>query len=100
MHGYSSTALLGLELYGGDWEPGDVALYARVSAGLLLLLLAGAALLRRVPRLAVALLAAGTIGTCVAFGWAVPVDGPVGLAVVVAAVVVARRLRGTSLRVS
>jgi hypothetical protein len=93
VHGYSATPLIGLDLYGGDWAPGDVDLYARISAALLLLLLAGAALLRRTPRLAVAVLAAATIGTCVAFWWAAAVYAPVGLMIVAAAVALARRRR-------
>jgi hypothetical protein len=91
--GYSATALVGLDLYGGDWEAGDVAAYARVGAVLLALLLAGAALLRPFPRIAVALLAAATLAPCVVYWWAAPVYGPVGLVVVAAAVGLARRRR-------
>ena len=69
-HGYSATALVGFDFYGGDWAPGDVAGYARVSGVLLALLLAGGALIRMRPRLAVALLVVGTVGACVAFWWA------------------------------
>ena len=90
-HGYSATALVGFDFYGGDWESGDVIGYARVSAVLLALLLAGGALLRPRPRLAVAFLVAATLGTCAAFWWATPIHGPMGLAVVAATVVLARR---------
>ena len=93
VHAYSATALVGLDFYGGDWDPAELALYARVSLALLVLLVAGGFLLRRTPRLAVALLASATIGTCAAFWWAAPVYGPVGLAIVAAAVVLARRRR-------
>ena len=93
VHGYSATPLVGLDLYGGDWEPGDVALYARVSMLLLVLLVVGCMLIRSTPRLAVAVLASATIGTCAAFWWAAPVYAPVGLAVVASAIAVARRRR-------
>lgn len=91
VHGYNATALVGLDLYGGDWEPGDVVEYARISAAVLVLLLAGGILLRRRPAVAAALLGTATLGTCVAFWWASPIFAPAGLAVVVAAVVLARR---------
>lgn len=90
-HGYFATALVGFDFYGRDWEPGDVIGYARVSAVLLALLLAGGVLLGPRPRLAVGFVVAATLGTCVAFWWATPIYGPMGLTVVAAAVVLARR---------
>ncbi|HEX6724012.1 MAG TPA: hypothetical protein VF073_02105 [Gaiella sp.] len=90
-HGYSATAVVGFDFYGADWEPGDVIWYARVSAMLLALLLAGGILIRRWPRIAVAMLVAATLGTCGAFWWATPIYAPLGLAVVAAAVALARR---------
>jgi hypothetical protein len=93
-HGYSATALVGFDFYGGDWQAGDVDRYARVSATLLALLLAGGVLIRLRPRLAVALLVAATLGTCAAFWWATPIYAPSGLAVVTGAIVLARRRRG------
>lgn len=96
VHGYNATALVGFDFYGGDWAPGDVVEYARWSALLLAFLLAGGALLRPRPRLAVALLAAATLGACVAFWWASPIYGPTGVAVVAGAVALARRQRVSS----
>jgi hypothetical protein len=93
VHGYSATALVGLDLYGSDWEPGDVARYARISGVLLAALLAGGVLLRRLPWLAVALLAASVLGTCAAFWWASPIYGPPGVAIVGGAIVAARAPR-------
>jgi hypothetical protein len=91
VHGYNATALVGLDFYGGDWEPGDVVEYASISAAILVPLLAGGILLRRHPRAAAALLGIAALATCVAFWWAAPIYGPIGLTVVVAAVVLARR---------
>ncbi len=91
VHAFSATALVGFDFYGGDWEPGDVVRYASISAAILALLLAGGILLRPRPTAAVALLGTATLVTCVAFWWAAPIYGPLGLTVVVAAVVLARR---------
>lgn len=91
MHGYIATGLVGLDLYGGDWEPGDVVRYAAISAAILPLFLAGGILLRPRPAVAAVLLGTAALVTCVAFWWAAPIYGPAGLAVVTAAVVLARR---------
>jgi hypothetical protein len=95
VHGYSAAALVGLDLYGGgDWPDGDLARYAGLSGVLLAVLLAGGVLLRRRPRLAIALLLLGTVGGCIAFRWAVALYGPAGTAVVVSAATLARRRAG------
>lgn len=93
VHCYFATALVGLDLYGSDWEAGDVTRYARSSGIFLALLLVGAALLQRLPPLAVALLAVAVLGTCVTFWWASPIYGPPGVAIVAAAVAFARARR-------
>jgi hypothetical protein len=92
VHGYSAAALVGLDLYGGgEWPDGQLVRYAGISGVLLVLLLAGGVLLRRRPRLALALLLLGALGGCIAFRWAAAVYGPAGMAVVVSAATLVRR---------
>lgn len=92
-HAWLATALVGLDLYGADWQPGDVELWSRIGAALLLALVGGALLLRPAPRTGVGLVAAGSLGTAVAMWWALPLIGPLAFAVTAGAVVLARRRR-------
>ena len=94
-HGWTATPLVGLDLYGSNWEPGTVGFFARISGLLLTLLVGGAVLLVRLPRLGAALVTAGALGTPIAFLWGAPVLGPTGIAVTAAAIVLARRRRRT-----
>ena len=97
-HGFGATALVGLELYGSDWEPGDVEVFSRISAVVLVLLVAGVLILRPRPRTGASLLTLGALATPIAFWWAAPIYGPIGLAVTAAGVVLARRSRTRQLR--
>lgn len=93
MHAWNATALFGLDLYGQDWEPGDVTATARASALFLTLLAAGALLMRRRPRLGALLVSLGALATTV-WAWCIVVlFGPLATAVIVAAIVLARRRR-------
>lgn len=93
MHGWFATALVGLDLYGDDWAPGDVERWSRTSGLLLTMLVGGPLLLRRCPRLGAFLIAAGASTTAALMWWFVPVLGPVTIAVTAAATVLARRRR-------
>ena len=99
-HGWGATALVGLELYGGDWEAGDVEMFSRISGGILAFLVVGALLLSRLPRVGASLLALGALTTPIAFWWAAPMYVPIGVAVTAAGVVLARRSRARQLCVS
>jgi hypothetical protein len=90
-HAWSSTALFGLDLYGEDWPPGDVLLQARWSALLGASFLVGVAVLRRMPRLGATMLAAGSLGSVLAFAYLAPLFVPAGTAVSVGALVIVRR---------
>lgn len=92
-HAWLSTALVGLDLYGDDWAPGDVEWWSRVSGALLCLLVLGAVGLRTLPWLGAGALAAGSVTTAALMWWALPILGPVALAVTAAAVTLARRRR-------
>jgi hypothetical protein len=92
-HAWLATALVGLELYGGDWQPGDVELWSRIGAAMLLALVGGALLLRPAPRTGAGLVAAGSLGTAAAMWWALPLVGPLAVAATAGAVVLARRRR-------
>lgn len=96
-HAWFATALLGLDLYGEDWAPGDVELWSRIAGVLVVVLVGGAALLPAAPRCGALLLAGGAFGTAALMWWALPLLGPVAVAVTTAAVVLARR-RGRTLR--
>ena len=95
MHGWFATALVGLDLYGADWAPGDVEQLSRASGALLGMLVGGALLLRRQPRLGACLAAAGAIATAGLMWWLIPLLGPVAIAVTTAVTVLARRRRTT-----
>lgn len=92
-HGWGATALVGLDLYGRDWEPGDVEVFSRISGAVLALLVVGLLLLRRRPRTGASMLALGALATPVAFWWAAPLYVPIGTAVTAAGIVLARRSR-------
>ncbi len=92
-HGWGETALVELELYGSDWEPGDVEVFSRISGAVLTLLVLGLLILRRRPRTGASLLALGALATPIAFWWAAALYVPIGLAVTAAGVVLARRSR-------
>lgn len=92
VHAWLSTGLLGTAAVHGD--PDDVAYVGRVSATIVVLLVGGAVLMRARARLGAALVAAGAIATPLLYGWAAPVAAPVALAVVGAAVSLARRPAG------
>lgn len=91
MHAWFATALLGLDLYGADWAPGDVDETARLGGSFLALLLAGAIGLRLAPRLGAAAIVTASVGTAVYMWWLLPVMGPIAVAVSAAAIVLARR---------
>jgi hypothetical protein len=97
-HGWGATALVGLELYGRDWEAGDVDVFAQISVAILAFLIVGAFLLSRLPRIGAVLLALGAFTTPIAFWWAAPMYVPMGVAVTSAGVVLARRSRARQLR--
>lgn len=97
MHGFNATVLVGLDLYGDDWDPAGLAWNARVSATLLTLLVVGAVLMRRLPRAGASLVALGALATPIAFPWGAIVYGPVAFAVTAAAVTRALRLRRAQL---
>lgn len=90
---WASTALVGLDLYGEDWAPGDVESYSRTCAVLLALLVGGAALLRVRPRTGATLVAAGVAVPPVVFWWAALFYAPMAVAIAVAATTLARRRR-------
>lgn len=90
---WAATAPVGLGLYGDDWAPGDVEWYSRLCATLLVLLVAGAAMLPRRPRTGAALVAAGAVVPPVVFWWAAPMYAPMAVAIAAAALVLARRRR-------
>lgn len=94
-HAWLSTALLGLDLYGADWSPGDVETWSRLSGALMAALVGGALLLRPAPRLGAGLVAAGAVTTAFLMWWALPILGPVAGAVTSGAAVLARRRRRT-----
>lgn len=96
MHAWNATALVGLHLYGQDWDPGDVTATARVSALLLVVLAGGALLLPRRPRLGATLVSLGALATTVWAWCIVALFGPIATAVIVAAIVLARRRRRTT----
>ena len=93
VHGVVATPLVGLELNGDTLDSAEVQLYARICGTLLACLVGGALLLRRMPRAGAALVVAGALGTPLAFWWGAVFYGPVGIAVSVAAVILARRRR-------
>ena len=97
-HGFGATAFVGLELYGSDWEPGDIEVFSRISAVVLVLLVAGVLLLNRLPRIGAALVTLGALVTPIAYWWGAPIYGPIGLAVTATSVVLARRSRTRQLR--
>ncbi len=92
-HAWFATALLGFDFYGDDWAPGDVAVWSRIAGGFVVVLLGGAVLLRAAPRCGAALLTGGAFGTAALMWWALPILGPVAVAVTTAAVTLARRRR-------
>jgi hypothetical protein len=92
---WAATALVGLDLYGADWAPGDVEWYSRACGTLLLVLLSGAALLPRWPRTGAALVASGVAVPPIVFWWAAPLYVPVAVALAAAAITLARRRRQT-----
>lgn len=94
MYAYNATALVGLDLYGADWEEGDVARTASLSGALLVLLATGGLSLHSLPRIGATLLAVGALGSsALAFPCLVPLLGPLGLAVGIGGAVLARRRR-------
>lgn len=92
-HAWFATALVGLDLYGADWAPGDVELWSRIGGAFVVALGGGALLLRAAPRAGAALVAAASLGTAALMWWALPLLGPVAVTVTTAAVVLARRRR-------
>jgi hypothetical protein len=101
LHSWGATRLIGLELYGEDWAPGDVQVYSRICAVLLCLLVGGAMLIPRLPVLGAMLVTLGLVAQLVIFWWAIPILLPSGTAIAVAALVIARRCeRGRQLRAS
>ncbi len=97
-HGWNATALVGLDLYGQDWEQGDVATGARISGTLLTALVAGGLLLHRLPLAGAMLIAIGSFMTLVVYWWMIPVTGPCGIAVTIAAVILASRRHASQVR--
>lgn len=95
LHAWFASALLGLDLYGADWAPGDVERWSRSSGVLVTALLGGVLLLRATPRLGAALVAGASLVTAGLMWWALPVIGPIALAAATGAVVIARRRRRT-----
>ncbi|MGL6279359.1 MAG: hypothetical protein ACRC50_07375 [Gaiella sp.] len=95
MHGWFATALVGLDLYGADSAPGDVEHWSRMSGALLAMLVGGALLLRRCPRLGAGLVvgAGAAFVTAGLMWWFIPVLGPTAIAVTVASITLARRRR-------
>ena len=94
-HGLLATALVGFDLYGADWAPGDVETTSRFGGMMLGLLLAGVVLLPRAPRLGGGLLVVASIATATMFWWGLPILGPIALAVTAGSFVLARRRRRT-----
>jgi hypothetical protein len=93
-HAWFATALVGLDLYGTDWAEGDVELWSRIGGVLVVALVAGALLLvLHRPRLGATLVASASLGTAALMWWALPLLGPIAVAVTAGAVVLARRLR-------
>jgi hypothetical protein len=90
-HAWFSSALIGLDLYGDDWEAGDVERTASISGALLALLVAGAVLLRSRPRLGAAAVSLAALTTTGIMWWASPILGPMAAAITGAAVAIARR---------
>ena len=90
-HGVGAAPLVGLNLDGGDWDPDGLGTYSRISAALLALLVAGAVLLVRRPRLGAALVSAGALGSPLAFFWGAFAFAPAAASVATAAIVLARR---------
>ena len=95
VHGWFATALVGFDFYGADWAPGDVAATSRIGGTLLLLIVSGTLLLPRAPASGACLVIAGMVATGVVFWWALPILGPIAIAVIAASVVLARRRRRT-----
>lgn len=91
LHGFATTALVGLDLYGEDWAPGDVGHYARICGVLFALLVGGAAMLRRLPVLGAMLVVVALVGQALVFWWAAPITLPLGATIATAAVVIATR---------
>ena len=101
LHAWGATRLVGLELYGEDWAPGDAQLYSRVCAVLLSLLVGGTVLIPRLPALGALLVTLGLVAQLAIFWWAAPILLPLGVAVAVAALVLAQRCEsGRQLRAS
>lgn len=90
-HGWFASALLGLDLYGADWAPGDVELWSRLSGVLVAALVGGALLLRSTPRLGATLVAGAALATAGLMWWALPMMGPLAVAVTAGVAVLARR---------
>ncbi len=97
---WAASAFVGLDLYGEDWAPGDVEWYSRIASLLLVLLVGGAVLILRHPRLGAALVIAGLVVTPIVFWWAAPMYAPMVLAVGAATIVLARRSRARQARAS
>jgi len=91
LHGFAATALVGFDLYGEDWAPGDVERYARICGVLLVLLVGGAALIRRLPGLGAMLVMLALVGQTIVFWWATPIVLPLEVAIAAATVAIARR---------
>jgi hypothetical protein len=89
-HAWAASPLVGIELYGEDWDNG-VWVYAGISSALLVLLAGGLGLLWPRPRLGASLVAASALGTAVAFPWALAAYGPAALAITAGTIVLARR---------
>ncbi len=93
-HGFAATPVVGLDLYGADLDPDGLRTFSRICAALLALLVAGAVLLIRRPRLGAALVSVGALGSPLAFLWGAFAFAPAAASVTTAAIVLARR-RGT-----
>ncbi len=68
-HGVGATPLLGLDLYGADWDPDDRRAYSGMCAALLVLLVAGAITIVRRPRLGADMISLGALASPLAFLW-------------------------------
>jgi hypothetical protein len=90
-HAWFATALVGLDLYGGDWAAGDVQRWSRLAGVFVLALVGGALLLHSTPRLGAVLVGGAALGTAALMWWALPLLGPMAVAVAAGAAVIARR---------